>query len=297
LRSVRLLGRHRAAKVGMGIVAGLVAMALFAPVLAPYPPDHMELGRVLAPPGRTNLLGTDYFGRDVLSRIIFGARVSLTVGVVAQLLAASLGVTLGLLAGYLGGWADLAIMRLVELVLCFPDLLLAIGLSVALGPGPYTLFLALGLVGWPGMTRLVRGEVLALREREFLEAARAAGASTGRLLRVHLFPNCLPTVLVALTGGMASCIMAEASLSFLGLGAQPPTPSWGSMLSLGRPYLHHAPHLVIFPGLAIALAVFGFSLLGDGLRDVLDPRWACSRPPATSRPGRGGGPHGQAGRS
>ncbi|MDQ7794703.1 MAG: ABC transporter permease [bacterium] len=271
-RARRRLGRNRGARAGLVIVGTLAVAALLAPVLAPQPPGRMDLDRVLLPPGPGHPLGTDYFGRDMLSRLIYGARVSLTVGVVAQSLSATVGVTLGLVAGYCGGWTDLVIMRLVELMLCFPDLLLAVGLTVALGPGPYTLFLALGLVGWPGMARLVRGEALALRDREFLEAARATGTGPVRVLWGHLFPNCLSPVIIAVTGGMAACIMAEASLSFLGLGAQPPTPSWGSMLNLGRPYLHLAPHLVIFPGLAIALAVFGFNLLGDGLRDALDPR-------------------------
>ncbi|HCC33804.1 MAG TPA: hypothetical protein DEQ28_07920 [Clostridiales bacterium] len=266
------LARNREASVGLLLIAGMALGAVLAPALVPHPPDRMHLDRPLAPPGPEHLFGTDYFGRDVLSRILHGGRITLGVAVGAQALALSLGVTLGLLAGYHGRWVDLIIMRVVELWLCFPDLLMAVGLAVALGPGVPSVFLALGLVGWPGVARLVRGEALSLREREFLEAARAAGVPTSRLLRGHLLPNCLPAMAVAFTGGMAACVMAEASLSFLGLGVQPPMPSWGAMLNQGRPYLHHAPHLVVFPGLAIAACVLGFNLLGDGLRDILDPR-------------------------
>jgi ABC-type dipeptide/oligopeptide/nickel transport system permease subunit len=264
--------------VGLVLIAGMGLGAFFAPTLVPHPPDRMHLDRPLAPPSLAHLFGTDYFGRDVLSRILHGARISLGVAVGAQILALGLGVTLGLLAGYHGRWVDLAIMRLVELWLCFPDLLMAVGLAVALGPGVPSVFLALGLVGWPGIARLVRGEAMALREREFVEAARATGVPATRLLRRHLLPNCLPALAVAFTGGMAAFVMAEASLSFLGLGVQPPTPSWGAMLNQGRPYLHHAPHLVVFPGLAIAVCVLGFNLLGDGLRDLLDPRGQEYRP-------------------
>ena len=260
------------ALAGLGLLVVVVLAALAAPVLAPEPPDHLSLGESLQPPTPAHPCGTDYYGRDVLSRVLHGARVSLAISLSAQLVALGLGVTLGVLAGYFGGWVDLAVMRTVDVFLAFPDLLLAIGIAAALGPGLPSVLVALGLVGWPGLCRLVRGEVMALRERDFIQAAKAIGAGHGWILWRHVLPNVVAPTVIATSLGLGSRIMQEASLSFLGLGVQPPVASWGSMVHFGLRWLSRAPWLVIFPGLAIAIAVLGFNLLGDGLRDALDPR-------------------------
>jgi peptide/nickel transport system permease protein len=260
------------ALAGLGLLLVVALAALAAPVLAPAPPDRLSLGESLQPPTPAHPCGTDYYGRDVLSRVLHGARVSLAISLSAQLVALGLGVTLGVLAGYFGGWVDLAVMRTVDVFLAFPDLLLAIGIAAALGPGLPSVLVALGLVGWPGLCRLVRGEVMALRERDFIQAAKAIGAGPGWILRRHVLPNVVAPTVIATSLGLGSRIMQEASLSFLGLGVQPPVASWGSMVHFGLRWLSRAPWLVIFPGLAIAIAVLGFNLLGDGLRDALDPR-------------------------
>ncbi len=260
------------ALAGLGLLLVVAGAALAAPVLAPAHPEELSLGESLLGPGPGHPMGTDYYGRDVLSRVLFGARVSLTIGLIAQLVALMVGATLGVLAGYFGGWVDMAVMRAVDIFLAFPDLLLAIGIAAALGPGLASILLALGIVGWPGLCRLVRGEVMALRERDFIQAARAIGAGDGWILLRHVLPNILAPVLIASSLGMGSRIMQEASLSFLGLGVQPPVASLGSMVHYGLRWLSRAPWLVVGPGLAIALAVLGFNLLGDGLRDALDPR-------------------------
>jgi len=260
------------ALAGLGLLVVVVLAALAAPVLAPAPPDRLALGESLQPPTPAHPCGTDYYGRDVLSRVLHGARVSLAISLSAQLVALGLGVTLGVLAGYFGGWVDLAVMRTVDVFLAFPDLLLAIGIAAALGPGLPSVLVALGLVGWPGLCRLVRGEVMALRERDFIQAAKAIGAGHGWILWRHVLPNVVAPTVIATSLGLGSRIMQEASLSFLGLGVQPPVASWGSMVHFGLRWLSRAPWLVIFPGLAIAIAVLGFNLLGDGLRDALDPR-------------------------
>lgn len=260
------------AVAGLGLLAIVTLAAISAPALAPAHPDQLSLTESLKPPGPGHPFGTDYYGRDVLARVLFGARVSLGISVLAQLVAFGLGVTLGVVAGYFGGWVDMVVMRTVDIFLAFPDLLLAIGIAAALGPGLASVLLALGLVGWPGLCRLVRGEVMALRERDFIQAARAIGARSGWIIARHILPNVAAPVLIASSLGMGSRIMQEASLSFLGLGVQPPMASWGSMVHFGLRWLSRAPWLVIFPGLAIAVAVLGFNLLGDGLRDALDPR-------------------------
>jgi len=260
------------ALAGLGLLVVVALAALAAPVLAPEPPDRLSLGESLQPPTPAHPCGTDYYGRDVLSRVLHGARVSLAISLSAQLVALGLGVTLGVLAGYFGGWVDLAVMRTVDVFLAFPDLLLAIGIAAALGPGLPSVLVALGLVGWPGLCRLVRGEVMALRERDFIQAAKAIGAGHGWILWRHVLPNVVAPTVIATSLGLGSRIMQEASLSFLGLGVQPPVASWGSMVHFGLRWLSRAPWLVIFPGLAIAIAVLGFNLLGDGLRDALDPR-------------------------
>lgn len=257
---------------GASLLLFLTAAALAGPWLAPSHPDEMSLEESLLPPGPGHPFGTDYYGRDLLSRVLAGARVSLAISFSAQFVALVIGVSLGAAAGYFGGWVDWLVCRLVDIVMAFPDLLLAIGIAASLGPGPPSVLLALGLVGWPGLCRVVRGEVMALREREFIDAARVAGAGDWWIIRRHVLPNVAGPVIIATSLGLGSRILQEASLSFLGLGVQPPTASWGSMIHLGLRWLSRAPWLVVFPGLAVALAVLASNLLGDGLRDVLDPR-------------------------
>lgn len=258
-------------------VLALALTALFAPFLAPY--DYRTQLRdangrrlQLQPPSGAHPLGTDDSGRDVLSRLIWGARVSLTVAVVVELIELLFGATLGLLAGYFGGRLDSFIMRLTDMMFGFPDILLAILITAVLGPSLFNVFLALALVGWPGMVRLVRGQVLALREKEFVEAARAMGANPVRIMARHLLPNLAGPIIVAATVGTGGVILAEATLSFLGLGVQPPVPSWGRMVFDAWEWRRQQPLLTLWPALTLALAVSAFNFLGDGLRDWLDPR-------------------------
>lgn len=261
-----------ALKVG-GVVVGLaLLLALLGPFVAPYDPSDQALARRLEPPSRSHVLGLDELGRDVGARILHGARISLAVGVAVVAVSSSLGLLLGLLAGYLGGRVDMAISRVIDILMAFPGILLAIALVAVRGPSLGNVVLALSVVGWVGYARLVRGQVLRLRELEFVQAARALGAGVPRILARHVLPATLPAVVVQATLGMAGAILSEASLSFLGLGVQPPTPSWGAMLDAGRAHLVDAPHLTLFPGASIALVVIGFNLLGDGLRDWLSPR-------------------------
>lgn len=275
-RSVwRRARRLRNLAIGGVLVGVLVLAAALAPVIAPFDPVRdADLNNYLRPPGAPFLLGTDTFGRDVFSRMIYGARISLGVGIAVQASALAIGLTLGLLAGFFGGRVDQLIMRLTEVVFAFPGLLFAIAIMAVIGPSLYNVFLALGLVSWTSLARVVRGQVLALKEQEYVEAARAVGASNARIIARHIVPNTLAAVTVLVTLGIGGAILAEAGLSFLGLGAQPPQPSWGSMLSAGRDYLLQAPWLSLYPGLAIFLTVMGFNLLGDGIRDLLDPRMA-----------------------
>jgi peptide/nickel transport system permease protein len=261
-----------ALKAGGAIVALALLLALVGPFLAPHDPSEQLLARRLEAPSGTYPLGLDELGRDVTTRILHGARISLAVGVSVVAVSASLGLLLGLLAGYLGGWVDLAISRVIDVLMAFPGILLAIALVAVRGPSLINVVLALSVVGWVGYARLVRGQVLRLRELEFVQAARALGAGLPRILARHVLPATLPAVVVQATLGMAGAILSEASLSFLGLGVQPPTPSWGAMLDAGRAHLVDAPHLTLFPGASIALVVIGFNLLGDGLRDWLSPR-------------------------
>ncbi|MCL6580422.1 MAG: ABC transporter permease [Firmicutes bacterium] len=257
---------------GLVLLGAVAGAAVLAPFLAPVHPEQLSLAESLRPPGQGHPFGTDYYGRDVLSRVLFGARVSLCISLAAQFVALIVGVGLGAVAGYFGGWVDALIMRSVDVFLALPDLLIAIGIAAALGPGVESVLVALGLVGWPGLCRLVRGEVLSLRERDFVQAARAIGAGDWWIVTRHILPHLAAPLLVATSLGLGSRIMQEASLSFLGLGVQPPVASWGSMINYGLRWLSRAPWLVVFPGLAIAAAVLGFNLLGDGLRDILDPR-------------------------
>ena len=258
--------------VGLVVVALLVIAAAGAPWLAPLDPAKQSLIEKRAKPGGKFLLGADEFGRDILSRVIYGSRVALVVSVLSVAVALTLGLTLGCLAGFLGGWTDVLVMRATEVLLAFPYLLLAIAVVSALGPGVFNTTLAVGIWGAPTVIRVVRGAVLVARETEYVSAARALGATALRVLTRHVLRNVLPTVIVYSTLFMANAILVEAALSFLGLGVQPPTPSWGLMVSTGRDLLLVAPHVATIPGLAILVAVLGFNLLGDGLRDALDPR-------------------------
>ncbi len=277
------------ALIGLGVVVTVVVAAILAPVLARHDPVAIDLLHQLERPSLAHPLGTDVQGRDVWARLVYGSRVSLTVGIVSQTIALSIGLTLGLLAGYFGRWIDEVIMRLADVTLAFPTLLLLIAMVAALQPSLGVVFVTVGLVGWAGMARLVRGQVLVVRQLEYVQAIRALGAGDSRIVVRHILPNVIAPVVIAATLGVAGAIMAEAALSFLGLGVQPPTPSWGSMIADGRDLgqLRHAPWTSLFPGLAIGAAVLGFNLLGDALRDALDPRHADRTLPslATGDPG------------
>jgi peptide/nickel transport system permease protein len=259
-------------RVGSLIVALTVFAALAGPWLMPNDPAAQELSRRLEGPSLAHPFGLDELGRDILARIIAGARISLLVGLSVVGVSSTLGMLLGSIAGYVGGRLDDAISRVMDVLLAFPGILLAIALVAVLGPSLGNVILALSVIGWVGYARLVRAQALRAREFEFVQAARALGASPGRIMSRHVLPTALPAVVVQATLGMAGAIIAEAALSFLGLGVQPPTPSWGTMLDAGRSHLFDAPHLTIFPGLAIALLVLGFNFLGDGLRDRVDPK-------------------------
>jgi peptide/nickel transport system permease protein len=258
---------------GAILTIALVAIAIAAPLLAPFDPNFQDTARRLESPSHTHPLGLDDLGRDVLSRILFGARVSLRVGFSVVILGSVIGVFLGAIAGYFGGAADLIVMRICDILLAFPGILLAIALVAVLGPSLTNVILALAIINWVGYARLVRGQVLKVREMEYVVAAKALGARSPRVILRHVLPNVINPVIVMATLGLAGAILAEAALSFLGLGVQPPTPSWGAMLTSGRRYLGLANHLAIFPGAAIMLAVMGLNFLGDGLIDALDPKY------------------------
>lgn len=256
---------------GLGIVLAMSAAALLAPWLAPYDPT-LHHQAILEPPSAQFPLGTDAFGRDVLSRLLYGARVSLWVGFVSVGLAVCIGLVLGLTAGYFGGWTDEAIMRGVDVMLCFPSFFLILAVIAFLEPSLTNIMVVIGLTSWMGVARLVRAETLSLRERDFVAAARLAGTSSRQIILRHIFPNALAPVLVSATLGVAGAILVESSLSFLGLGVQPPDHSWGNMLMEGKDVLEIAPWLSLYPGLAILITVLGYNLLGESLRDLLDPR-------------------------
>jgi len=262
--------------VALALIAMFAACALFAPLLAPYDPLLQELGTRLQPPSPQHWLGTDSLGRDIASRILYGARISLIVGVVVVASAGVVGTAIGLVAGYAGGLVDDALMRLTEVFLAFPALILAMAIAGALGPSLTNAIIAIAAVTWAVYARLVRGQILSLRRREFVEAARAMGASRTRIVLRHLLPNALAPLMVQASFDLGSSIIAAAGLSFIGFGAQPPTPEWGVMISEGRNYISTQPWLSLFPGLAILLAVGSFNLLGDGLRDAFDPRLSRS---------------------
>lgn len=267
----RLL-RDRAAIVGLILVAGAVLAAVAAPILTPHDPTAINPAVVLQGPSRIHPLGTDNLGRDVLSRLLHGARPSLGTAATASLLILTIGVTGGTISGYVGGRVDEVIMRIVDVLLAFPSLILALAIAGMLGPGLVHVMIGMAAVWWVGYARIVRGLVLSVRERQFVEAAQAVGASHARIIWRHALPNVMAPVIVLVTLDMGGLILAISGLNFLGLGVQPPWPEWGAMLNEGRPFLFSTPRLMLYPGLAISLVVIGFNMLGDALRDVLDPR-------------------------
>lgn len=271
-RSFRLLVRIPSAWIGTAIVAVLTAVALAGPAASPYDPFHISAVDKLRPPSPVHLFGTDDLGRDLLSRVLTGARISLMVGVVVLILAMVVGVGLGLIAGYWGGWMDEALMRTTDVFLAFPRLVLAIAIAATLGPGLSNSVIAIALSWWPWYTRLVRGQLLSLREQEYVLAAVSLGAGRPRILLQHLLPNVGTTVVIQASIDIGFAILATASLSFIGLGAQPPTPEWGALIAQARSYMVDAWWYPTFPGLAIFLAVLGFNLLGNAIRDAFDPR-------------------------
>src|SRR6476646_2019811 len=281
----RFFGDNRA-RIGIGIVVVMAVAAILAPLIAHQSPITIDLLHILQRPNAQHWLGTDIQGRDIWSRLVYGARVSLTVGLISQGIALTLGVTLGLLAGYYGRWVEEIVMRLADVTLAFPTLLLLIAMVAAFQPSMGVVFVTIGVVGWAGMARLVRGQVLVVRQLEYVQAIRALGAKDVRVMLRHVLPNVIAPVVIAATLGVAGAIMAEAALSFLGLGVQPPTPSWGGMIADGRDLnlLRNAPWTSVFPGLAIGAAVLGFNLLGDALRDALDPRRVETVAPAAGVP-------------
>ncbi|HUP44649.1 MAG TPA: nickel transporter permease [Thermoanaerobaculia bacterium] len=272
-KTLKQLMRNFAFTSGLVLTVTLVVVALAAPLIAPADPFAQDTARRLEAPSDEHLLGLDDLGRDVFSRIVWGSRVSLRVGFSVVIIASLIGVTLGAISGYFGGAIDVLVMRICDILLAFPGILLAIALVAVLGPSLNNVILALATIGWVGYARLVRGQVLKVREMEFVTAAKALGARSPRVIIRHVLPNVINPVIVMATLGLAGAILSEAALSFLGLGVQPPTPSWGAMLTAGRRYLGLANHLAVFPGIAIMLAVMGLNFLGDGLIDALDPKY------------------------
>lgn len=264
--------QNKLALAGSGIVLLLFVVSLLAPLIAPYDPGAIDLKNVLAPPSGQHWFGTDQLGRDVLSRMIWGARISLKVGFVATGLAILIGTILGAVAGYYGGWIDAAVMRFVDMMLCFPTFFLILAVIAFLEPSIWNIMIVIGLTGWMGVTRLVRADFISLRERDFVTAARAIGANDARIIFLHILPNALASILVAATLGIAGAILTESALSFLGIGVQPPTPSWGNILTAGKDNIDIAWWLSLYPGLAILITVVGYNLLGEGIRDASDPR-------------------------
>lgn len=271
-RALRRLMRRRGAMLGLAIVVMFVMLALFAPWIAPYDPVATSWSAVRKPPSLQYLFGTDEIGRDVLSRVVWGARASLLAGLVSVCISMALGVPIGLLAAYVGGWTDSLISRFTDAMLAVPFLILAIALAAFLGPSLSNAMIAIGVSATPIFIRLTRAQVLAMKVEDFVEAARAVGNPHWRIALRHILPNVLPPLIVQASLAIAAAIIAEASLSFLGLGQQPPAPSWGSMLNTAKNYVDNAPWMAIWPGLSIFLLVLSFNLLGDGLRDALDPK-------------------------
>jgi len=268
----RQFRRNTLALAGAGLVVFMFLVSFLAPYIAPYDPQEIDVSRILQPPSWEHPFGTDQLGRDVLSRMIWGARISLKVGFVAVGISCTIGMVLGALAGYYGGLVDRLIMRFVDVMLCFPTLMLILAVIAVLEPSIWNIMVVIGLTSWMGVARLVRAEFLSLKEREFVLAARSQGLSDARIIFRHMLPNALAPVLVAATLGVAGAILAESALSFLGIGVQPPTPSWGNILTGGKDNIEVAWWLSVYPGLAILLTVLGYNLLGEGIRDASDPR-------------------------
>lgn len=266
------LTRNRAAVVSIIFLIALVTAAIVAPILTPYDPYSPEFGETLEPPSREHLLGTDELGRDMLTRLLFGARVSLAVGLVVQTLSLVVGTLLGLTAGYFGGAVDTIIMRLVDIMYAFPNFLFAVFMVSLLNPSIASIILVLSFVGWPFVARLTRGQVLSVKECEYVQAARAIGAPHWRIMTRHVLTNTLSPLIVTFTIGIAGVIISEAGLSFLGIGIRPPNPTWGSMIAKGRQYFRSYPYLALYPSILLGLTVLAFNFVGDGLRDALDPR-------------------------
>lgn len=267
-----LIKKHFLFFLGTGIVLCMAFFAVFAPYLTPYSPTEPNVDMMLLPPSSSHVLGTDAVGRDIFTRLLYGARVSLWVGFIAVGISSAIGIALGLISGYFGGIIDEIIMRLVDIMLCFPSFFLILAVIAFLEPSVTNIMVVIGFTSWTGLTRLVRAETLSLRERDFVLAAKLSGASKFRILFIHILPNTLAPVFVSATLGIAGAILVESSLSFLGLGVQPPYPSWGNMLLDGKDVLSNAPWLSLFSGLAIFITVLGYNLLGESLRDMLDPR-------------------------
>jgi peptide/nickel transport system permease protein len=263
--------QNRLAISGLLFVILLALLAIFAPLVSPYNPYIVDLDQQLLPPSLHHWLGTDNFGRDVLTRIVYGARISLVVGLVPSFISLVIGTGMGILSGYVGGRTDFVVMRLADMMIAFPSLLLAMVVMYTLGANLINIFIALALVGWAGVARVVRSQTLALKEKEFIEAARANGTTQLTVMAHHIFPNVVPTLIVLFSLSIPDAIMWESSLSFLGVGVQPPTASWGLLVSAGKDYLFQAPLVAVAPGVAILLAVLAFNFVGDGLRDALDP--------------------------
>lgn len=266
------LRRNRLAMSGGGVVLMLFVLSILAPLISPYDPSSINAWDVLQPPSFKHWFGTDELGRDVLSRVIYGAQISLKVGFVSIGIAVSIGTAIGLAAGYYGRWADTTLMRFVDIMLCFPTFFLILAVIAFLQPSIWVIMAVIGLTGWMGVARLVRAEVLSIREMEYVMAARCIGCSDARIMFRHILPNAISPVLVAATLGIAGAILTESALSFLGIGVQPPTPSWGNILTSGKDYIEFAWWLSFFPGMAILVTVLSYNLLGEGIRDALDPR-------------------------
>ncbi|WP_083675303.1 nickel transporter permease [Paenibacillus sp. FSL R5-0490] len=268
----KALIKNKMSLVGGSIVLIYIILAVLAPLISPYDPYEIDLVNKLQPPSADHIMGTDDKGRDIFSRILYGSQLSLAVGFVSVFIGALFGIVLGIISGYYGGWVDTIIMRFIDVLLAFPGLLLALAIVSALGPSLINVMIAVGVFSIPTFARIVRGSTLSVKKMEYIDAIRVLGASDPKIIFVHILPNIMSPIIVQGTLRLATSILSVAGLSFLGMGAQPPTPEWGAMLSDGRDFLFTAPHIALFPGIAIALIVLGFNLFGDGLRDALDPR-------------------------
>lgn len=269
---LRRFAKNKAAVLGFAVILVMVVCSLFPAAIAPYGYDDQQLSRRFISPGKEHIFGTDEFGRDIFSRVVYGCRISLSIGLISVTISCLLGIILGCAAGYYGDLVDNILMRIVDIMLAIPNILLALSIVAALGTGFFNLMLAIGIGAVPGYARIVRASILSVKEQEFVEAARAAGAGDLRIIMQHILPNCMAPIIVQATMSIANAVLSAAALSFIGLGINPPTPEWGAMLSAGRSYIRDYWFVVTFPGLAIMITVFAFNLFGDGLRDALDPR-------------------------